>query len=90
MNLLFFGLLYYFVVVRLPSKSEYWDTNLTHIPYHQICHKNGLTYSRFKFLWRHFHCNHATDFDSIQEEVKEIEGDEEEFVVASTEQAGKK
>ena len=55
------------------------------MPYHPICLENVMTYSRLKFLWRHFHRNHATDIDFLQED-EETEGDEEELVIAFTEQ----
>ena len=52
--------------------------------FHSRDRLNDMTYTRFKLLLQHFHCNHILDFDLIEED-EEIEDNTEELVVASTE-----
>ena len=82
----FLALIYYFGMVRLPSKRDYWERGIYWMPSHPICEINGLNRERFEFIWRHFHCNHATDDDFVQENEKnEDENNEDELVTFSLE-----
>ena len=75
----FIALLYYFGIVQLPSKRDYWSKNHHWMPSHPICCVNGMTRDRYEYLWRHFHCNCATDddFTSSTDDVEEENNDEE-------------
>jgi len=57
----FLAIIYYFGMVRLPSKRDYWERGIYWMPTHPICKINELNREKFEFLWRHFHCNHATE-----------------------------
>ena len=74
----FIAILYYFGVVKLPSKVDYWDVQSIWMPSHPICNVNGMTRARFEFLWRHFHCNHSTaeDFEEIVDDSEELDDEE--------------
>lgn len=65
----FLGIIYYFSIVWLPAKRDYWTTN-PYMPYHEITHELGMNRNRFEFMWRHFHIN-------VPEEDDELEGDKE-------------
>ena len=56
----FIALMYYFGIVKLPSKQDYFSTDPI-MPSHPPVQELGMTRDRFKFLWRHFHCNTVTD-----------------------------
>ena len=69
----FFAILYYFGLVVLPSKSDYWSTN-DWMPRHPIVHEYGMTRARFEFLWRHFH----PSFDETMENSEDLDNSTEE------------
>ena len=48
----FLAILYYFGIVRLPSKRDYWSTD-QYMPQHKVCITLGMTRDRFEFMWRH-------------------------------------
>ena len=73
----FLALLFYFGIVKLPSKRDYWSKNHHWMPSHPICSVNGMTRDRFAFLWRHFHCNCTTD-DDFKSSDNETEDESEE------------
>ena len=64
----FFAILYYFGIVKLPSKRDYWAKGYHWMPSHPICTANNMNRERFEFLWRNFHCNHATSDDFLETE----------------------
>ena len=68
----FLAILYYFGLVRLPSKRDYWDCD-KYMPQHVITKELGMSRDRFNFLWRHFHVS-SDDLD----EVEETDGEETE------------
>ena len=68
----FLALLYYFGIVKLPSKSDYWSTH-SWMPIHPIATAFGMSRNRFQFLWRHFHID-----DTESGDAEDIAGDEEE------------
>ena len=75
----FIALLYYFGMVRLPSKRDYWNHSSRYMPTHSICSELGMTRDRFMFLWRHIHVGeiNAEDIDSDEEkEEKEDDADD--------------
>ena len=72
----FIAILYYFGMVRLPAKTDYWDTSLW-MPYHWISHEHGMPWDKFKFQWRHFHVSKPDDSD-IHKEADEIDNEDEE------------
>ena len=69
----FLAILYYIGIVRLPSKQDYWSKGFHWLPSHPICSVNGMTRERFEFLWRNFHCNHATSDDFEEDGQDELE-----------------
>ena len=75
----FLAILYYFGLVVLPSKSDYWSTN-EWMPHHPIVHENGMTRARFEFLWRHFHPSYDEAIEdpeaTLDEEDENAEEDE--------------
>ena len=75
----FFALLYYFGIVRLPSKRDYWLQNCEWLPSHPICQVNGMTRERFEFLWRYFHCNRSTN-DDFENDDTNVDEDEDNLV----------
>ena len=73
----FLAILYYFGIVRLPSKRDYWADE-KYMPQHLITKELGMSRDRFNFLWRHFHVS-SDDLDEV-EEVNESETENEELV----------
>ena len=71
----FFAILYYFGLVVLPSKSDYWST-MDWMPHHPIVHDHGMTRRRFGCIWRHFH----PLYDEAELDDPEISLDEEDNV----------
>ena len=69
----FFAMMYYFGIVEMPSKSDYWSTRQW-MPLHPIVKEFGMTQRRYEFIWRHFH----PSFDSVEEESLDKEEEEEE------------
>ena len=65
----FLALLYYFGIVKLPSKRDYWS-NHTIMPRHAVT--DDMSYKRFVFLWRHFHLKEEFE----DEELADMGGDE--------------
>ena len=43
----FLALLYYFGLVKLPSKRDYWDKSQKYLPKHQIAQEMQMTRDRF-------------------------------------------
>lgn len=64
----FLAIIYYFGIVRLPSKRDYWSKE-SWMPHHPIVREMGMTRYRFEFLWRFFHVNH------IEENAEEDDDD---------------
>ena len=56
------SLIYYFGLVKLPSKRDYWNTHPL-MSYHPICHALDMSRDRFFFIWRHFHLNQPIQND---------------------------
>ena len=67
----FVGILFYFGIAVMPSKSDYWSTK-EWMPSHSIVTEFGMTRRRFEFIWRHFHPSFKQD-----EEDQEGENDED-------------
>ena len=74
----FFAILYYFGIVVLPSKSDYWSTT-EWMPQHSIVSEFGMTRRRFEFIWRHFHPSFESS-DDTEDERKEEEEEEEDTI----------
>ena len=72
----FLAILFYVGIVQLPSKQDYWSTGFHWMPSHPICSVNEIFCERFGFLWKNFHCNHATN-DYFEEDVQDELGDDE-------------
>ena len=68
----FFAILYYFGLVVLLSKSDYWNT-MDWMHHHPIVHEHGMTRSRFEFIWRFFH----PSYDETELDHPEISFDKE-------------
>lgn len=52
----FYSMVYYFGLVRLPSKENYWaNHDLDILPAHPVCHARKMTYRKFVYLWTHFY-----------------------------------
>ena len=70
----FLAILYYFGIVKMPAKSDYWSTHPV-LPKHPIVNELGMTRDRFQFMFRHFHTNvpHANDIHNEEDEVEESE-----------------
>ena len=47
------------------------------MPSYPICSVNVMTCERFEFLWRNFHCNHATSDGFEENDQSELDDDEE-------------
>ena len=80
----FLALLYYFGIVYLPSKEEYWNTE-KYMPTHAIASELGMPRNKFKFLWRHFHV-HIPDDSCTSEDGSNVDcdsDDEDKMVVHS-------
>eukprot|EP00957_Ditylum_brightwellii_P077904 5921361-Ditylum_brightwellii.AAC.1 len=67
------AMLYYFGIVKLPAKKDYWSQQ-QYMPKHDICTKLGMTRDRFAFLWHHFY---VYDNDNIEEEEDTTSEDDE-------------
>ena len=61
-----FAIIYYFGLVVLPSKRDYW-VNTEWMTSHPIVEELDMTRERFEFLWRHFH----PSYDSNEADVPE-------------------
>ena len=73
----FIAILYYFGIVRLPSRRDYWSSN-QNMPTHRITSDLGMTRERYDFLWRHFHISGAPDDDVSSSRPEEDEEGAEE------------
>ena len=69
----FLALLYYFGIVSLPSKRDYWTTEKW-MPNHSIVKSFDMSRERFEFLWRHFHIE---DSNEVEEESEDESDDDE-------------
>eukprot|EP00171_Calliarthron_tuberculosum_P022483 IDg22483t1 len=49
---LFIAVMYYMVIVRLPSKDDYWSTEGIILSHPLL---NSLPHARFKYIWRNLH-----------------------------------
>ena len=49
----FFALYYYFGLVRLPSKEDYWKADYSIWPIHPAC--QCMTKNCFLYIWRYIH-----------------------------------
>ena len=68
----FLAVIYYFGIVRLPGKRDYWS-NCKWMPAHPICNMLSMSRDRFEVIWRNFHFNvgyNEDDFVSTPEEEK--------------------
>ena len=75
----FLAVIYYFGIVRLPGKRDYWS-NCKWMPAHPICNMSSMSRDRFEVIWRNFHFNvvyNEDDFVSTPEEENEKEEEEE-------------
>ena len=75
----FLAIIYYFGIVVLPSKGDYWSTN-EWMPHHSIVHEYEMIRARFRFLWCHFHPSYDEEIIEDQETTldEEDENAEEE------------
>eukprot|EP00957_Ditylum_brightwellii_P021929 1654161-Ditylum_brightwellii.AAC.2 len=62
-----FVLIFYFGIVRLPAKRDYWSQQ-QYMPKHEICTELDMTRDKFAFLWHHFH---VYEDENIEEEAIE-------------------
>ena len=69
----FLAIMYYFGIVRLPSKRDYWSKHPI-LPTHSIMTELGMNRPRFEFIFRHFHVNTVTD-DEVHAAADESEDD---------------
>lgn len=75
----FVTMIYYFGIVRLPCKRDYWSAN-PYMPEHRIASELGMTRERYEFMWRHFHvstpdvssCDAEEDEDGSAEDLVEL------------------
>mmetsp|Transcript_17478 Transcript_17478/g.39452 ORF Transcript_17478/g.39452 Transcript_17478/m.39452 type:complete len:139 (-) Transcript_17478:778-1194(-) len=74
----FLALLYYFGIVKLPSKKDYWSTH-SWMPIHPIANAFGMSRDQFQFLWRHFHID-DTESGDAEDILDDEEGGEEDLV----------
>ena len=50
----FYAMIYYFGIVRLPAKKDYWKTSdLDVMPSHPVCTARNMTYRKFQYIWNH-------------------------------------
>ena len=50
----FFAIVYYFGLVRLPAKADYWKIkDLGIMPTHPVCTARKMTFRRFQYIWTH-------------------------------------
>ena len=77
-NYHFLAFTYYFGIVQLPSKANYWNQD-EYAPSHPIACEMGMTRDCFKFLWWHFHVSHPTS-DDFEGTALEDDDDEEELL----------
>ena len=50
----FYVMIYYFGLVRLPAKRDYWKiADLDIMPSHPICTVRNMSYKKFQFIWNH-------------------------------------
>ena len=68
----FLAILYYFGIVRLPYKGDYWSKD-PYMPIHPVVLDLDMTRDRFNFIWRHFH---ITAPDELEEE-DDLQDDED-------------
>lgn len=68
----FLALLYYFGLLKLPSKRDYLDKSQKYLPKHQITQEMQMTRDRF-FMWRHFHVDMTVDTDDIDDSEDTID-----------------
>ena len=73
----FIAILYYFGLVALPSKRDYWSSK-EWMPKHPIVSQFGLTRDRFNFIWRNFHIAESDDTEG--DEVEDNDDEEEDLV----------
>eukprot|EP00957_Ditylum_brightwellii_P120583 9198723-Ditylum_brightwellii.AAC.1 len=78
----FIAIVYYFVLVALPNKRDYWSTE-EWMPRHPQVTKFGLAREHFNFFWQHFHVaiteedeNETTEMDGNDVEGNDVEEDE--------------
>ena len=70
----FLSILYYFGLVKLPAKNDYWDSK-PWMPHHSLVHELGMTRDRFKFMWRHFHVSAPSLPSDLHTESDETDDD---------------
>ena len=63
----FIALIYYFGIVKLPSKTDYWSAD-PYMPQHTIARDLDMSRARFEFIWRHFHLNCKEDLPSATDD----------------------
>ena len=74
----FLAILYYFGVVRLPQKQDYWSSEIN-MPINSVTTELAMTRHYFQFLLQHFHVQANTNNDKDLEDVdSDDEGDEQE------------
>eukprot|EP00957_Ditylum_brightwellii_P121567 9271177-Ditylum_brightwellii.AAC.1 len=66
----FIAMVFYLVIVRLPSIKYHWDTQ-QYMSYHQIAMELGITHDQFIFLWQNFHMYNVEGLDVQAEEDAE-------------------
>ena len=72
----FIALIYYFGLVKLPSKRDYWNRSSNYMPIHPIAKELGMNRDRFLFLWRHIHIGEISTED-IEPDEKDDDDDDE-------------
>ena len=71
----FLALLYYFGIVRLPSKRDYWSTD-DYMPSHKIAKDLDMSRDRFTFMWRFFHVGDLGDDDNEASQANDVDNEE--------------
>ena len=62
----FIDMIYYFGIVRLPSKEYYWSGKKC-MPWHYIVNELGMTKEKIILLWRNFYVQDVNEFDNYDE-----------------------
>ena len=66
----FLAIIYYFGIVRLPSKRDYWSVD-EYMPKHKVVNALGMNRERFAFIWRHVKITKLAVGDEEKDEASE-------------------
>ena len=73
----FLAIIYYFGIVRLPSKRDYWSSD-EYMPQHKVCDALGMNRDRFEFIWRHFKVSKPVTEDHENDDQIDLDNNDDE------------